>query len=56
VFLEPNLIARSSMLTEVAREQGVAVCPIYGDTFDDRVDSYVEMMRANAESIRRCLS
>jgi anchored repeat ABC transporter substrate-binding protein len=56
VFLEPNLIARSSTLTEVAREQGVAVCPIYGDTFDDRVDSYVEMMRANAASIRRCLS
>lgn len=56
VFLEPNLIARSSMLTEVAREQGVAVCPIYGDTFDERVDSYIEMMRANAASIRRCLS
>lgn len=56
VFLEPNLLARSSMLTEVAREQGVEVCPIYGDTFDEHVHSYVEMMRANAASLRRCLS
>jgi anchored repeat ABC transporter substrate-binding protein len=56
VFLEPNLIARSSMLTEVAREQGMQVCAIYGDTFDDRVRSYIEMMRANAASLRRCLS
>jgi anchored repeat ABC transporter substrate-binding protein len=56
VFLEPNLIARSSMLTEVAEEQGVQVCPIYGDTFDDHVRSYVDMMRANAASLRRCLS
>lgn len=56
VFLEPNLAARSSTLEEVAREQGVEVCPIYGDTLDDRVTSYVELMRFNAESLRRCLS
>ncbi|MDR0592854.1 MAG: anchored repeat ABC transporter, substrate-binding protein [Bifidobacteriaceae bacterium] len=55
VFLEPNLAARASTLTEVAAEQGVAVCPIYGDTFDAQVTSYVEMMRFNADSIRRCL-
>lgn len=56
VFLEPNLIARSATLTEVAREQGVQVCPIYGDAFDEHVHSYVEMMRANADSLRRCLT
>lgn len=56
VFLEPNLVARSSTLTEVAGELGVRVCPIYGDTFDDDVTSYVEMMRFNAESLRSCLS
>lgn len=55
VFLEPNLIARASMLTEVAGEHDVEVCPIYGDTFDEHVQSYVEMMRANAASLRRCL-
>ncbi|WP_235925927.1 anchored repeat ABC transporter, substrate-binding protein [Actinokineospora pegani] len=55
VFLEPNLAARSSTLTEVAREQGVRVCPIYGDTLDGAVASYVQMMRFNADSLRECL-
>lgn len=56
VFLEPNLAARSSTLTEVAREQGIEVCPIYGDSFDEHVTTYVQMMRANAESLRTCLT
>ncbi|MDR1237894.1 MAG: zinc ABC transporter substrate-binding protein, partial [Propionibacteriaceae bacterium] len=56
VFLEPNLAARSSTLSEVATEQGVAICPIYGDTFDARVTSYAQMMRFNADSLRDCLS
>jgi ABC-type Zn uptake system ZnuABC Zn-binding protein ZnuA len=56
VFLEPNLAARSSTLTEVAREQGIEICPIYGDTFDADVTDYVEMMRFNADSLRDCLS
>lgn len=55
VFLEPNLAARSSTLTEVAAEQGIRVCPIYGDTFDDTVNTYVAMMRFNADSLRDCL-
>jgi anchored repeat ABC transporter substrate-binding protein len=56
VFLEPNLRARSSTLVEVARQEGVAVCDIYGDAFDDRVTTYVAMMRFNADSLRRCLT
>jgi anchored repeat ABC transporter substrate-binding protein len=56
VFLEPNLRARSSTLVEVAKEQDVRVCPIYGDAFDDTVDTYVRMMRFNADSIKDCLS
>ncbi|WP_033340610.1 anchored repeat ABC transporter, substrate-binding protein [Catenuloplanes japonicus] len=56
VFLEPNLRARSSTLVEVAREQGVAVCDIYGDAFDDRITTYLAMMRFNADSLKRCLS
>jgi anchored repeat ABC transporter substrate-binding protein len=55
VFLEPNLAARSSTLTEVAGEQGIRICPIYGDTFDDTVTDYVHMMRFNADSLRACL-
>ncbi|MCR1783472.1 anchored repeat ABC transporter, substrate-binding protein [Nocardioides carbamazepini] len=56
VFLEPNLRARSSVLTQVADEEGIDVCAIYGDAFDDRVTDYVQMMRFNAEEIRSCLS
>jgi zinc/manganese transport system substrate-binding protein len=56
VFLEPNLRARSSTLVEVAKERGVRVCPIYGDAFDDAVNSYVELLRFNADSLKECLS
>ncbi|WP_242504585.1 anchored repeat ABC transporter, substrate-binding protein [Promicromonospora panici] len=56
VFLEPNLAARSTVLTEVARENDLQVCPIYSDAFDDRVTTYVDLMRANADSLRRCLT
>ncbi|WP_344070266.1 anchored repeat ABC transporter, substrate-binding protein [Microbacterium sediminicola] len=55
VFLEPNLAARSSTLTDVASEEGVEVCAIYGDTFSDTVTTYVEMMRFNADSLLECL-
>ncbi len=55
VFLEPNLVARSSMLVEVAQQRGIDVCPIYGDTFDDTVTTYVELMEFNANSLLRCL-
>ncbi|MFI5845242.1 anchored repeat ABC transporter, substrate-binding protein [Catenuloplanes sp. NPDC051500] len=55
VFLEPNLRARSSTLVEVAGEQGVAVCDIYGDTFDGRITTYLAMMRFNADSLKHCL-
>jgi anchored repeat ABC transporter substrate-binding protein len=56
VFLEPNLAARSSTLTEVAQDQGVDVCPIYGDAFDGEVRTYAQMMRFNADSLKECLS
>ncbi|MEU4385720.1 anchored repeat ABC transporter, substrate-binding protein [Promicromonospora sp. NPDC023805] len=56
VFLEPNLAARSTVLTEVAHENDLQVCEIYSDAFDDRVTTYVELMRANADSLRRCLT
>lgn len=55
VFLEPNLAARSSTLVEVAEEQGIDVCRIYGDAFDEHVTDYIEMMRANARSLHDCL-
>jgi anchored repeat ABC transporter substrate-binding protein len=56
VFLEPTLASRSSTLREVAEDEDIAICPIYGDTFDREVTTYVEMMRANARSLHDCLT
>lgn len=56
VFTEPNLAQRASVLTQVARDQGVRVCLLYGDSFDERTRSYVDMMRHNAEEVARCLA
>ncbi|MGA7149490.1 MAG: anchored repeat ABC transporter, substrate-binding protein [Microbacterium sp.] len=55
VFLEPNLASRSSTLVEVAKEQGIEVCPIYGDAFSETVTTYIDMMRVNAQSVHDCL-
>jgi hypothetical protein len=41
---------------EIAREQGVRVCTIYGDSFDRDVRTYIDMMRFNAHSIHDCLT
>lgn len=56
VFLEPNLAARSSTLTDVATDLGIRVCPIYGDAFSDTVTTYAQLVRFNAESVRSCLT
>jgi ABC-type Zn uptake system ZnuABC Zn-binding protein ZnuA len=56
VFLEPNLRSRSSVLQQVADENHIRVCPIYGDTFDGKVNTYIDMMRYNANILKECLS
>lgn len=56
VFLEPNLKSRSSTLEEVAGEEGIKVCPIYGDSFDRDVTTYADMMTFNADSLKECLT
>lgn len=55
VFTEPNLAQRASVLIQVARDQGVQVCSLYGDAFDDHARTYVDMMRHNADELKRCL-
>jgi anchored repeat ABC transporter substrate-binding protein len=55
VFLEPNLAARADVLRRVAEDEGVGICTIYGDSFDDKVHDYVAMMRHNAKELSRCL-
>lgn len=55
VFVEPNLAARANVLERVAQDEGVDVCTIYGDSFDDKVHDYVSMMRHNARELAKCL-
>lgn len=55
VFLEPNLAARADVLRRVAEDEGVGICTIYGDSFDDKADNYVAMMRHNATELAKCL-
>lgn len=55
VFIEPNLAERASVLRQVADDQDVDVCTIYGDAFDEHVTGYVGMMRHNADELLRCL-
>jgi anchored repeat ABC transporter substrate-binding protein len=55
VFMEPNLVQRASVLTQVAKDQNVRVCTLYGDTFDEKATTYVDMMRHNADELARCL-
>ncbi|GAA2141658.1 anchored repeat ABC transporter, substrate-binding protein [Streptomyces synnematoformans] len=55
VFMEPNLARRASVLTQVAEDQDVEVCSLYGDSFDEKTRHYTDMMRHNADELRRCL-
>jgi anchored repeat ABC transporter substrate-binding protein len=55
VFIEPNLAERASVLRQVARDQDVEICTIYGDAFDEDVSAYTEMMRHNADELLACL-
>ncbi|MFP7695727.1 anchored repeat ABC transporter, substrate-binding protein [Trueperella sp. LYQ143] len=56
VFLEPNLPAHATDLVEIAKRLDIKVCKIYGDAFDSDVNSYEELMRANARSLKECLA
>lgn len=56
VFIEPTEEASADVIREAAHSQGIKVCPIYGDTLDDAVPTYIDLMRFNAESLNRCLT
>ena len=55
VFLEPQLRNRRSPLEAVAQETGVSLCTLYGDTFDRNVNTYLAMVKANADELLACL-
>ncbi len=53
VFSEPGF--RDVILKQVAAEAGVQICVLYSDALDDRVQTYIDMMRFNADELVRCL-
>lgn len=55
VFLEPQLATGRSTVATIARESGVSVCPLYGDTLDSGASTYTDMMLFNAHSLHDCL-
>lgn len=55
VFREPQIDAEGRILEQAANAAGVQVCTLYSDSLDDKVTSYIEMMRFNADEIARCL-
>ncbi|MGW4696021.1 anchored repeat ABC transporter, substrate-binding protein [Kitasatospora cineracea] len=55
VFTEPNLARRAAVLTQVAEDQHVRVCTLYGDAFDATVRHYTDMMRHNGDELLSCL-
>jgi manganese/iron transport system substrate-binding protein len=54
VFKEPQLNAR--ILELAADDAGVEVCTLYSGTLDKKVNTYVKLMRFNANELARCLS
>ncbi|WP_235923151.1 anchored repeat ABC transporter, substrate-binding protein [Corynebacterium lizhenjunii] len=56
VFIEPTAEASAATLRQTAAQLGIAVCEIYGDTLDEHVPTYADLMLHNASQLRRCLS
>ena len=55
VFEEPQLGAESSVLKQAADDANVEVCTLYSGALDDQVQTFIDMMRFNADEIARCL-
>ena len=55
VFEEPQLGSEATVLERAAEDAGIEVCTLYSDSLDDRVSTYIDMMRFNAHELARCL-
>ena len=54
VFVQPYGSSESEMLRQAAEDAGVPVCTLYSDSLDDRVSSYIELIRFDADELARC--
>ena len=55
VFTEPQIEGANKTLERAASDAGVQVCTLYSDSLDDRVKSYEELIRFDADELARCL-
>ena len=55
VFEEPQLGGSGTVLERAAADAGAEVCTLYSDALDDRVPTYIDLIRFNADEIARCL-
>jgi ABC-type Zn uptake system ZnuABC Zn-binding protein ZnuA len=53
LFREPQF--RSRILEQAASDAGIEICTLYTGALGDGIDSYVGLMRHNAEELVRCL-
>jgi hypothetical protein len=52
---EPQIEGEGEILEQAANDADVEVCTLYSDSLDDRVTSYIELMRFDADELARCL-
>jgi ABC-type Zn uptake system ZnuABC Zn-binding protein ZnuA len=55
VFVQPYSSAESDMLRRAGEEADVSVCTLYSDSLDDKVKSYIDLIRFDADELHRCL-
>lgn len=56
VFVTPTELRTRSTLVDIAEDAGVRTCPLLSDTLTAEVRTYVDLMRFDAHSLRRCLT
>ena len=55
VFVQPYASPENDMLRRAGEETGVSVCTLYSDSLDDKVKSYIDLIRFDADELYRCL-
>jgi len=55
VFVEPQVKVEGRVLRQLAQDIGLEVCILYSDALDERIQTYIDMMRFNADELVRCL-
>ncbi len=55
MFVQPYASAESDLLRRAGEETGVRVCTLYSDSLDDKVKSYIDLIRFDADELYRCL-